>query len=289
VVGGRGGGNPRPRGGRQGEATRRLCGAWWPPRVPREQADHDPPARTAGGTPGTRAAGRAPGIGRRRHGCGRGGRGLGGVPRQAALALVPAGTTDRTPQPIVADVGAPLGPHLLANATPARMRRPGHGRPALVVGVLVAAGAVVRRDGASAVGGPRDPVDLPAQVLPDRLGAWPGGCAGDDPPLVQTDSGIRRSGRAGCTSARNRPRQRCERAWTGTTEDGRAGRHAVRSAETPPAGTRPCTGGWEATGRVQVCRTHHPPLSPPTSWGSAARVMRAGAAARRRLSSSACG
>ena len=30
-----------------GEATRRLCGSWWPPLVPREQVDHDQQALTA--------------------------------------------------------------------------------------------------------------------------------------------------------------------------------------------------------------------------------------------------
>ena len=89
------------------------------------------------------------------------------------------------------------------------------------------------------------------------------------PPLVPTDSGIRRSGRSCCTSARNRPRTSFARAWTATKEDERAGRHAVRAAETPAAGTRRCTGGWEAKGRVQGCRT--PPPDPPADVGGGPR------------------
>jgi hypothetical protein len=129
-----------------------------------------------------RSAGRAPGGGRRRRGCGRGGRGGGGGPRQAARELVQAGTMEWTPQPIVADVGEPLGHHRRENATAARLGRQGHGLPARVVGVLVAAAALVLRDGAQAGGGQRHPVDLPAQVIQELCRAWPGRVAVDDPP-----------------------------------------------------------------------------------------------------------
>jgi hypothetical protein len=162
--------NPRPRCGRQGEATRRRGGAWWPPRGPREQVDHDQPALTAGGTQVTRAAGRAPGLGRLRHGCGSGGRGSGCVPGQAALELVPEGTMHRTPQPIGADGVEPLGQHMREKATHALLGRQGHGRPTLVVGVVVAAGDGVLCDGEEAVVGQRAPVDIPAQVLQELLG-----------------------------------------------------------------------------------------------------------------------
>ena len=46
--GGPGSGDRRPRCGRPGEATRRCCGAWWPPLGPREPAAHDQQALTAG-------------------------------------------------------------------------------------------------------------------------------------------------------------------------------------------------------------------------------------------------
>jgi hypothetical protein len=147
VGGGHGSGNRRPRYCRQGEATRWLGGAWWPPLVPREQADHDEQALIASWTKGPRAGGRAPGIGRRRRWFGSGGWGGGCVPCQAELELVQEGTMDRTPQPIVADVVEPLRPYMLEKATDARLGRPGHGLPALVVGVLGVEADLVLRDG----------------------------------------------------------------------------------------------------------------------------------------------
>jgi hypothetical protein len=148
VVGGHGSGNRRLRCCRQGEATQWLWGSWWPPLVPRAQADHDAQALTAGWTQVSRAEGRAPGIGRRRRWFGSGGRGVGCVPRQAELERVQEGTMDRTPQPIVADVVEPLGQHLRPKAPPARVGGQGHGRPArsLEVPVAEADGAVL--DGA---------------------------------------------------------------------------------------------------------------------------------------------
>jgi hypothetical protein len=110
----------------------------------------------------TRAEGRAPGIGRMRRWFGSGGRGVGCVPRQAALELVPEGTMDRTPQPIGADFVEPLGPHMRQKATDALMGGQGHGLPTLVLGVLVAEAHLPISDGEEAVVGQRDPVDLPA-------------------------------------------------------------------------------------------------------------------------------
>ncbi len=110
----------------------------------------------------TRSGGRAPGIGRMRRGFGRGGRGIGCVPRQAELELVQEGTMDRTPQPIVADFVEPLGQHMRQTATDELMGGQGHGLPTLVLGVLVAAAHLPISDGEEAVVGQRDPVDIPA-------------------------------------------------------------------------------------------------------------------------------
>jgi hypothetical protein len=115
------------------------------------------------------------------------------------------------------------------------------------------------------------------------------GCRRAPPPVVQTPSGRLRSGRSWRTSSSTRPRKRGARAGTGTRAAVRAGHPAVRSAETPPAGPRPWTGGWSVRGRVQGWRRHQTPSRPPTSGGSRARVMGAWAAARRHRSSRACG
>ena len=161
VGGGHGSGNRQSQYGRQGEATRWRCGSWWPPLVPREQADHDEQALTASWTQVPRAEGRAPGIGRLRRWCGRGGWGVGYVPCQAELELVQEGTMDRTPQPIVADFVEPLGQHMLQKATDELMGGQGHGLPTLVLGVLVAEAHLPISDGEEAVVGQRDPVDSP--------------------------------------------------------------------------------------------------------------------------------
>jgi hypothetical protein len=88
-----------------------------------------------------------------------------------------------TPQPIVADVVQPLGLHLLQTATDARLGGQGHGRPPLVLGVLVAEAHLPLRDGEEAVVGQRDPVDLAARVGPDWLRALHGRLTVDDPPF----------------------------------------------------------------------------------------------------------
>jgi hypothetical protein len=90
---------------------------------------------------------------------------------------------DRTPQPIVTDVVEPLGQPMRQTATAARMGGQGHGLPTLVLGVLVAAAHLPISDGEEAVGGQRDPVDIPAQVLQDWLRAVHGRLTGDDPPV----------------------------------------------------------------------------------------------------------
>jgi hypothetical protein len=104
------------------------------------------------------------------------------MPRQAQLALVPEGTMDRTPQPIVADCVDPLGPHMRQQAPDERMGGQGHGLPTLVLGVLVAEAPLPISDGAEAVVGQREAVARPAQVLQDWLRAWRGRFTGDAPP-----------------------------------------------------------------------------------------------------------
>ena len=216
-----------------------------------------------------RAEGRAPGVGRRRHWCGSGGWGVGCAPRQAELERGAGGddgqdsTAHRRGR-----CGTPGATHAGEQATDALLGRQGHGLPALVLGVLVAEADLVILDGEQAGLVSAHPVDIPAQVSQDwaRCLARPG-WQETTHPVVQTDSGSSRSGRSCRTSARNSPRKSCERAWTGPTEDGRAGRHSVRSAETPPAGTRQCTCGWEAKVRGQVCSTHHHPDQPAAVVG----------------------
>lgn len=114
-----------------------------------------------------RSKGRAPGIGRLRRWCGRGERGGGYAPRQAALELVQAGTMDRTPQPIVADVGEPLGQHLRQKAANELQRWQGHGLPALVLGLLIAEADVTVRAREHPAIGQRNPVDIAPQRLQD--------------------------------------------------------------------------------------------------------------------------
>jgi hypothetical protein len=147
VGGGHGFGNPRPRCGRHGAATRPRCGSWWPPLGPREQADHDQPALTAGRTEptglerGRRAGGRLALLGWGRAGCGRFGA------RQAALEVVPERPMGGTPEPIIADVVEPPGQHLRPTAPEALGGRPGPSRLALSRGVPVAAADVAVRKG----------------------------------------------------------------------------------------------------------------------------------------------
>jgi hypothetical protein len=94
-----------------------------------------------------------------------------------------------TPQPLVADVVAPLGQPMRPTAPDALVGRQGHGLPALVLGSLRAAadGPVPARE--QATSGQREPVDRPAEVRPDLRGAWHGRWPSTTPPLAQTDSG----------------------------------------------------------------------------------------------------
>jgi hypothetical protein len=88
-----------------------------------------------------------------------------------------------TPQPIVADVVAPLGQHRRQKAPDARVGGPRHGVPTLVLGVLVANAHLASSAGEETGGGQRAPVEIAAQVVPDWLRAWHSRFAGDHPPL----------------------------------------------------------------------------------------------------------
>jgi hypothetical protein len=150
---------------------------------------------------------------------------------------------DGTPQPIVPDFVAALRQHMLQEAPDELVGRQGHGSPALVLGVLIAEAHLAVLDGEQAGVGQRDPVDLPAQGVQDWLRALHGRLTVDAPPFGPDRLGTGQVGACLTHQLEKPPGKSCARAWTGTQEDVRAGRHAVRSAETPPAGTGPCPCG----------------------------------------------
>jgi hypothetical protein len=170
------------------------------------------------------------------------GRGDSCVPRQAALELVQAGTLDRTPQPIVTDVVEPLGHYMLPKATDELIGGQGHGLPTLVLGVLVAEADRPISDGEETVVGPCDAVDIPAQVVQDWLPALRGRSTVDDPPFGPDHCGKGQVGTFPTDQIAPQPAQERREGMDGH-HGGRAGRHAVRSAETPPTGTGPCPCG----------------------------------------------
>jgi hypothetical protein len=88
-----------------------------------------------------------------------------------------------TPQPIVADFVEPLGQHVLQKAPDELVGRQGHSLPAMVLGILIAEADVPVRDRENATIGQRDPVDIPAEVRQDLLGALHGRFAIDHPPF----------------------------------------------------------------------------------------------------------
>jgi hypothetical protein len=87
----------------------------------------------------------------------------------------------RTPQPIVADVVKPLGHHLRQNAADEREGGPGHGLPALVLGILIATAHLAILEGEQAVSRQRTSMARAAQVVQDLLGALDCGLTVDDP------------------------------------------------------------------------------------------------------------
>ena len=161
-------------------------------------------------------------------------------------------------------------------------RRQGHGLPAMVLGHLITEAnlAVLEREQPAI--GQRDPVDIPAQVAEPLFAPLQGRFAVDDPRLVHTDSGMASSGRS-----------RRTRVQEETSEElgERPDRHRVGLAGRPPLG--PISGdpaGWHQAMDVRLgdqrpgpgVQDAQAPDQPPTSCGSAASVMSAGAAARRR-------
>ena len=181
-----------------------------------EQAAHDQQALAAGWTGVTGLEGWPPGIGPLARRCRGGGRWVGRMPRQPALELVQAGARDGTPQPIVPDVGEPLGQPMREKAANELVGRQGHGLPAMVLGILRAETDVAVRDREKAAIGQRDPVDIAAQVVQDLLRAWDGRFAVDDPP-VGPDR--RRDGQVGprlTPQSEQPPARILARAWTGT-------------------------------------------------------------------------
>jgi hypothetical protein len=174
-----------------------------------------------------------------RRGFGRGRRGGGGVPRQAARELVQEGTMDRTPPPSVPDLVEPLGQHMRQNA-PAELRGgQGHGRPTLVLGVLVAAADLPSSDGEAAGVGQRNPVDIAAQVVQDLLPALRGRFTVDDPPVGPDHLGKGQVGTFPTSQIEKQPAQELR--------EGLDGHHGGRAGGPPlgPVGGDPT--GWPQT------------------------------------------
>jgi hypothetical protein len=84
---------------------------------------------------------------------------------------------DGAPQPIGADVVAPLGHHLRQQASDALVGGHRHGLPTLGLGVLVATADLAISDGEQTGFGQREAVDIAAQVVQDFSGpctaGWP--------------------------------------------------------------------------------------------------------------------
>jgi hypothetical protein len=212
----------------------RLCGAWGPSLVPREQADHDQPALTAVRTEltglerGRRAGGRLTLAVWGRAGYGR------VVARQTELELVQERTMAGTPEPIIADVVAPLGQHMRQKAPHDLVGGQGHGLPALRLGVPVAAADVAVRDGENPAIRQRDPVAILAHVMQDLLRALDGGCAGDDPALGPDRLG---DGQVRPWLTPQRPQQPAQELREGL--DGDQGGRASWLPRAPVGGDRP--------------------------------------------------
>jgi hypothetical protein len=105
------------------------------------------------------------------------------VSRQVELEVVQERTMDRAPHAIVADFGEPLGQDMLEKATDELVGGQGHGPPAPVLGVLIAAAHLAWLAREAAVVGQGEAVDIPAQVVQDLLRTLPRRFAIDDPAL----------------------------------------------------------------------------------------------------------
>ena len=88
---------------------------------------------------------------------------------------------DGTPEPIIADVVEPLWQHMRQKAPDELIGERGHGLPALRLGIPVAEADVAVLDREQTAIRQRDAVDIPAQVVQDRLRVLDGGLL--DAPL----------------------------------------------------------------------------------------------------------
>jgi hypothetical protein len=76
---------------------------------------------------------------------------------------------------------ATLGQHVVEKAADELQRRPGHGLPVMILGILVAEADVAVLDRDNPALGQRDAVDRPAQVMPHLLRAVHRGVTVDHP------------------------------------------------------------------------------------------------------------
>jgi len=155
---------------------------------------------------------------------------------------------DRTPQSIVADVVAPLGQHMLEKTADALVGGQGHGPPALVLRVLGAEAHLAILDREAAVVGQRDAVVRPAQVVQDWPSTSHGRLAVDHPSIGPNRLGKSQVG-GSLTPQSEQPSAKPLREGMDGDEGGRAGGPPLGSVGgASPAGTRPCTCGWSASG-----------------------------------------
>jgi hypothetical protein len=103
------------------------------------------------------------------------------MPGQPALELVPEGTMEGTPQPIVPDFVEPLGQHMLQKAADELQRWQGHGLPSMVLGILIAEADLAILHGENTAIGQRDPVDIATQVAEHLVGPLHGRFTVHDP------------------------------------------------------------------------------------------------------------
>lgn len=162
---------------------------------------------------------------------------------------------------------APLRPHLLETTTDALLGRQGHGLPALVVGVLVAEADLAILDRENMALGQCAPVDIPAQVIQDRLRAVHGRFAGDDPPPGPDRFGTQQ---VGPFLLHQRPKQTTQELREGLDRyhGGRAGRPPRGSISGDPTGRDQAVHvrmGGQGTG-PGVPHTPHPDQPADVVW-----------------------
>jgi hypothetical protein len=153
------------------------------PATPDRRLDRGDPR--GGGAPGSRG----PGRGFRSRG-----RRNSWASRQAALKSVPERAMGRTPHPIVADFVEALGQPRLEEAADDLSGGPGHGPPALILGLRLAEADVAVRDREHTAIAPCEAVTRPARGVQDLLGPLPRRCAIDHPALGPDRCGQRSVG-----------------------------------------------------------------------------------------------